>query len=265
MAEPSNNRDPAGAADDEQREELAEGTLMSHLVELRQRLVKATIAIGIVFLCLLPFVQEVFQFVSIPIREQIPGDMIATRPAATFLTPFKTTLFVAVFIAMPVVLYQVWGFVAPGLYRREKRFAVPLLASSIVLFYAGVAFAYGVVFPLMFSFFAAATPEGVAMMTDIDEYLSFILTILFAFGIAFEVPIATVMLVWSGLVPIEKLGKARPYVFLGAFVVGMFLTPPDMISQTMLAVPIYLLYESGLILCRFLLRQKRKEQDEQER
>ena len=162
------------------------------------------------------------------------------------------SLFVAVFLAMPVMLYQVWLFVAPGLYRKEKRFAYPLLLSSIVLFYAGVAFAYYVVFPLMFAFFAGVAPEGVTMMTDISAYLDFILTIFFAFGLAFEVPIATVMLVWSGLVSIESLGKARAYVFLGAFVLGMLLTPPDVISQTLLAVPVYLLYESGLILARVL-------------
>lgn len=263
MADPSSKHD-VSRSDEDEHEELAEGTLISHLVELRQRLMRSVLAIVVVFIILAPFVQEVFQFVSVPLREQLPegNELIATRPAAPFLTPFKTTLFVAVFIAMPVVLYQIWGFVAPGLYRREKRFAVPLLASSIVLFYAGVAFAYSVVFPLMFSFFAAATPEGVAMMTDIDEYLSFILTILFAFGLAFEVPIATVILVWSRLVSIEKLGKARPYVFLGAFVVGMFLTPPDMISQTLLAVPIYLLYESGLLLSRFLIHEKEKQKED---
>lgn len=263
---PPDDADPdreatVGRADDDE-EQLDEGTLISHLVELRQRLVKATLAIGVVFLCLVPFVQEVFQFVSAPIRATLPeGDTpIATRVAAPFLTPFKTTLFVALFAAMPVVLYQIWRFVAPGLYRREKSFAVPLLASSIVLFYAGVAFAYAVVFPLIFAFFAAAAPEGIAVTPDIDEYLSFILTILFAFGIAFEVPIATVMLVWTGLVSLERLKKARAYVFLGAFVIGMFLTPPDMISQTLLAVPMYLLYESGLVLCGFLRRQKQKEE-----
>ena len=163
---------------------------------------------------------------------------------------FKTTLFAALFLAMPVVLSQIWHFVAPGLYRKEKRFALPLIFSSIVLFYVGVSFAYFVVFPLMFGFFAAVAPEGVTMMTDISSYLDFILTLFFAFGLAFEVPIATVMLVWSGLVPIETLGRARAYVFLGAFVMGMLLTPPDAISQTLLAVPVYLLYESGLFMAR---------------
>jgi sec-independent protein translocase protein TatC len=199
-----------------------------------------------------------FTIVAGPLRQALPEEwsMIATRPASPFLTPFMTTLFVAVFIAMPVVLYQIWEFVAPGLYRREKRFALPLMISSIVLFYAGVAFAYYVVFPLMFSFFAMMTPDGVAMMTDIGEYLSFVLTLFLAFGISFEVPIATVMLIWSGLVDVRKLKAARAYVFLGAFVIGMFLTPPDVISQTLLALPMYLLYETGLIMAKFMVPEK---------
>jgi len=190
--------------------------------------------------------------------------MIATQVASPFLTPFKMCLFVAVFLSMPVILYQIWGFIAPGLYRKEKRFAFPLLLSSILLFYAGVAFAHFVVFPLMFAFFATAAPEGVTMMTDISAYLDFILTIFFAFGIAFEVPIATVMLVWSGLVSIETLRKARAFVFLGAFVAGMLLTPPDAISQTLLAVPVYLLYESGLVLAKVLGLGRAPLEDSQE-
>jgi sec-independent protein translocase protein TatC len=173
------------------------------------------------------------------------------------LTPFKLTFFVALFIAMPIVLYQVWAFVAPGLYKKEKRFAMPLLASSIILFYLGIAFAYFVVFPLMFNFFTAVAPEGVEVQTDISQFLDFITTIVFAFGIAFEVPIATVLITWTGLTTPEKLGKARPYVFLGAFVAGMFLTPPDIISQTLLAIPVYLLYELGILMARiFSVRDK---------
>ena len=235
-------------------EQLAEGTLVSHLVELRTRLIRSALAVLVIFLCLVPFAERVFTLIATPLMERLPegATMIATQVASPFLTPFKMTLFVAVFLGMPVMLYQVWLFVAPGLYRKEKRFAYPLLLSSIVLFYAGVAFAYYVVFPLMFAFFVGVAPEGVTMMTDISAYLDFILTIFFAFGLAFEVPIATVMLVWSRLVSIESLGKARAYVFLGAFVLGMLLTPPDVISQTLLAVPVYLLYESGLILARFL-------------
>jgi sec-independent protein translocase protein TatC len=248
--------DSGPGADD--AEKLAEGTLISHLVELRSRMMWAMLAIVIVFAVLVPFSQRIFEFVSQPIRDALPegSAMIVTGMATPFLTPFKTTLFAATFLAMPVVLYQVWAFVAPGLYRREKRFAVPLVVSSILLFYAGVAFAYFVVFKLVFTFFISVTPEGVQNAPDIDQYLSFILRLFFAFGLAFEVPIATFMLVWSRLVSIQSLGKARPYVFLGAFVVGMFLTPPDVFSQTLLAIPIYILYESGLILCRIMLREQ---------
>ena len=241
----------------ESEEQLAEGSLVSHLVELRSRLIRSALSILLIFVCLIPFAEQTFTIVATPLMERLPENatMIATQVASPFLTPFKTSLFVAVFLSMPVILYQVWGFIAPGLYRKEKRFASPLLISSIVLFYSGVAFAYFVVFPLMFGFFAAVSPEGVTMMTDISSYLDFILTIFFAFGLAFEVPIATVMLVWSGLVSLEVLGKARAYVFLGAFVMGMLLTPPDAISQTLLAVPVYLLYEAGLILARVLGKQ----------
>jgi sec-independent protein translocase protein TatC len=182
--------------------------------------------------------------------------MIVTDVAAPFLTPFKTAFFVALFIAMPVVLFQVWQFVAPGLYKREKRFAIPLMVSSVVLFYAGIAFAYFIVFRVMFAFFASVTPGGVAMTPDISAYLSFVLGIFLAFGLAFEVPIATVMLIWSGLVSIRSLKKARPYVFLGAFVIGMVLTPPDVFSQTLLALPMYALYEGGLVMARILLPEK---------
>jgi sec-independent protein translocase protein TatC len=253
------------ASGESEREDLAEGTLISHLIELRSRLVKCVVAVLAVFLCLVPFTQEIFNYVSQPIKDALPegASLIATGIATPFLTPFKTTLFVALFLAMPVVLYQAWRFIAPGLYRRERRFALPLLASSIVLFYAGIAFAYAVVFRLVFPFFVAVTPENVENMPDIGEYLSFVLTIFFAFGLTFEVPIATFMLVWTGLVSVKALAKARAYVFLGAFVVGMFLTPPDVLSQTLLAIPIYLLYESGLILSRLLLRERLAEKGEE--
>ena len=243
--------DVSGPGEDE-KETLAEGSLISHLVELRSRLLKAAAAILIIFICLIPFAERLFTLVATPLMDKLPegATMIATQVASPFLTPFKTSLFVALFLAMPVVLTQAWHFVAPGLYLKEKRFAVPLLLSSIVLFYTGMAFAYFVVFPLMFGFFAAVAPEGVTMMTDINAYLDFILTLFFAFGIAFEVPIATVMLVWSGLVSLKTLTRARGYVFLGAFVAGMFLTPPDAISQTLLAIPVYLLYEVGLLMAR---------------
>jgi len=250
----------------EGEEQLAEGTLVSHLVELRTCLIRSALSILLIFICLVPFAQRIFTLIATPLMDRLPegATMIATQVASPFLTPFKMCLFVAVFLSMPVILYQIWGFIAPGLYRKEKRFAFPLLLSSILLFYAGVAFAHFVVFPLMFAFFATATPEGVTMMTDISAYLDFILTIFFAFGIAFEVPIATVMLVWSGLVSIETLRKARAFVFLGAFVAGMLLTPPDAISQTLLAVPVYLLYESGLVLAKVLGLGRAPLEDSQE-
>ncbi|MDZ7645295.1 MAG: twin-arginine translocase subunit TatC [Woeseiaceae bacterium] len=241
--------DPAGG---ESTEELSEGTLLSHLVELRTRLLKIAAAVVGVFIVLLPFATEIFSIASEPLRAVLPtGKMIATKPASPLIAPFKLTFYVALFIAMPVVLYQVWAFVAPGLYRKEKRFAIPLFASSVLLFYAGIAFAYFVVFPLMFDFFASIAPPDVEVQPDITEFLSFIATIVFAFGIAFEVPIATVLVTWTGLTTPKKLAKARPYVFLGAFILGMFLTPPDVISQTLLAVPVYLLFEIGIFMARF--------------
>lgn len=239
-----------------EEEELAEGTLLSHLVELRGRLVKIAASVIVLFAALLPFNQRIFEFVSAPLLAAVPeGEMIITGAAAPLLVPFKLTFLVSLFLAMPVVLYQVWAFVAPGLYRKEKRFAFPLLASSIMLFYTGVAFAYFVVFPLVFGFFGSINIEGAPWTPDIGSYLDFITSIVLAFGIAFEVPIATVLVVWAGLTTPAKLGKARPYVFLMAFVVGMLLTPPDVISQTLLAIPVYLLYESGIVMSRFFAKK----------
>jgi sec-independent protein translocase protein TatC len=245
-------------APEEEPEQLAEGTLLSHLIELRSRIMKAMLTIAAVLVCLLPFNRKIFTLVARPLLEKLPEgtSMITTRPAGPFLTPFKTTLFVALFLAMPALLYQAWQFVAPGLYKREKRFAMPLLVTSIALFYAGVAFAYYVIFPIMFAFFSASAPEGVRVTPDISEYLDFVLTLFLAFGVAFEVPIATVLLIWSGLISVDRLRSTRPYVFLACFVLGMFLTPPDMISQTLLALPMYLLYESGIWMARFLLPDK---------
>ena len=246
-------------------ENLAEGTLISHLLELRTRLLRAVVAVAIVFAPLALFSNQLFTLDAHPLIEKLPEgtSIIATSVVSPFMTPLKLSLVAAIFVAMPYILFQIWAFVAPGLYRREKRFAVPLLVSSVILFYAGVAFAYYVVFPLMFAFFAAVTPEGVVMMTDIGEYLSFVLTLFLAFGVSFEVPIATVMLIGTGLVDVRKLQAARPYVFLGAFVLGMFLTPPDVISQTLLAVPMYALYEAGLVMARFLLPEKMKPVEEE--
>jgi len=247
-------------------EDLAEGTLLSHLIELRGRLLKITASVVVLFICLLPWSGDIFTLVSEPLREVLPGgQMIATEVASPLITPFKLTFFVALFIAMPVVLYQIWAFVAPGLYKKEKHFAMPFLATSIVLFYVGVAFAYYLVFPLIFKFFTSVAPQGVEVQTDISKFLDFITTIIFAFGLAFEVPIATVLVVWTGLTSPRKLSKARPYVFLGAFIVGMFLTPPDIISQTLLAVPVYLLFELGILMSRiFVIRKEEPEEEEAE-
>ena len=243
-------------------EELAEGTLLSHLVELRARLLKMAAAVMVVFIALLPFSRTIFELVSQPLRAVLPGSaMIATAVASPLLTPFKLTFFVALFIAMPVVLYQDWAFVAPGLYKREKRFALPLLGSSILLFYLGIAFAYFVVFPLMFGFFTSIAPEGVEVQTDIAQFLDFVMMIVFAFGIAFEVPIATVLIVWTGLTTVEKLAKVRAYVFLGAFIIGMFLTPPDVLSQTLLAIPIFVLYELGILMAKLFAPREEPEPD----
>lgn len=243
--------------DNNYEEELAEGTLLSHLIELRSRLLIIAVAVLVAFIILLPFSRDIFTLVSEPLREVLPGNaMIATAVASPLLTPFKLTFFAALFLVMPVVLFQVWNFIAPGLYKNEKRFAIPLLATSIVLFYLGIAFAYFVVFPLIFGFFTSIAPEGVEVQTDITQFLDFITTIVFAFGIAFEVPVATVLIVWAGLTNIEKLAKARPYVFLMAFIAGMFLTPPDVISQSLLAVPVYLLYELGIIMSKVFVSKK---------
>jgi sec-independent protein translocase protein TatC len=253
----------ADQSPDSAAEVLEEASLISHLVELRNRLVRMSLTILAVFICLVPFAEQIFTLVAQPLIDALPegATMIATQVASPFLTPFKTTLWVSLCVAMPVVLFQVWAFVAPGLYRTEKRFAIPLLVSSIILFYCGIAFAYFVVFPLMFAFFTTVAPEGVTVMTDINNYLDFVLVIFFAFGLAFEVPIATVMLVWSGLTTPKKLGQNRAYVFLGAFVAGMLLTPPDIISQTLLAVPIYILYEAGIIMARIMLPESSTEAD----
>jgi sec-independent protein translocase protein TatC len=241
----------------EPEEQLAEGTLMSHLLELRSRLMKSVLAVIVVFLGLTPWMDRVFEYVSKPLRDALPegSEMIVTDVAAPFMTPMKTTFFVALFIAMPVVLFQIWAFVAPGLYKREKRFAIPLMASSILLFYLGIAFAYFIVFKVMFGFFASVTPGGVAMTPDISAYLTFVLGIFLAFGLAFETPIATFMLIWSGLVSVATLKRVRPYIFLGAFVIGMLLAP-DVFSMTLMAIPIYCLYEAGLVMARILLPEK---------
>jgi len=240
-------------------EKLAEGTLISHLLELRNRLVRA---FGLVFILVLPaayFRNEIFDLVSKPLILQLPkgSTMITTGVMTPFTTPFKLAIYVALFAAMPFILYQIWAFIAPGLYRKEKRFAVPLLLSSIVLFYVGVAFAWKFVFPVMFKFFAGATPTGVQMMPDIASYLDFALTMFLAFGIAFEVPVAVVLLSLTGLVSVAKLASSRGYVIIGIFVVAAVLTPPDPISQLLMAIPMWLLYELGLVMARLMTRPQK--------
>jgi sec-independent protein translocase protein TatC len=247
-------------------EQLAEGTLISHLIELRQRLLKAVIAVGVAFVPCAIYANDLFTLIATPLLEKMPQgtSMIATSLVAPFMAPFKLALFVALFAAMPYVLYQAWAFVAPGLYKREKRFAVPLVVSSILLFYGGAAFAYFVVFPLMFAFLTTTAPTGVQVMTDMANYLDFVLLLFFAFGIAFEVPVATVLLAATGLVRVETMARNRGYVILGIFVIAAFLTPPDALSQTFMAGPMYLLYEIGILLSRVLLKEKLAQQRSEE-
>ena len=237
---------------------LAEGTLISHLLELRDRLLKAMLAVGICFVPCAFYMNQLFSFVAEPLKRKLPAGatLIATSVVAPFTVPFKLALVLAIGIAIPFVLYQAWAFVAPGLYRHEKKLAVPLLVSSVLLFYLGAAFAYYVVFPVMLSFFVATTPSGVQMMTDMGSYLDFVMVLLLAFGAAFEVPVATVLLVWTGFVRIATLRKNRGFVLLGIFIFAAFVTPPDAVSQSAMAVPMYLLYEIGIVMAGLLLKDK---------
>lgn len=230
--------------------------LVAHLRELRDRFRNALIAVFVAFLGLFPFANQLYTYVSEPLRSLLPegSSMIATEVTSPFLTPFKLSLVLAVFIAMPVILAQLWGFIAPGLYKSERRIAIPLLTSSVVLFYAGVAFAYYVVFPLLFGFFTTVGPVDISVMTDINRYLDFVLKLFFAFGLAFEVPVAAVILILTGVVTADQLANNRSYVIVGCFVMGMLLTPPDVISQTLLALPMWLLFEIGLVMGRILSR-----------
>lgn len=243
---------------------LEEQPLISHLLELRTRVTRMVIAILVLLVAFFPFGNDIYIFVAAPLMDVMPEgtSMIATQVASPFLTPFKLALVTAVFVAMPYLLHQLWSFIAPGLYQHEKRLAVPLLASSVILFYAGAAFAYFVVFPLVFAFLTNVAPEGVAVATDITAYLDFVLTLFFAFGISFEVPIATILLVLAGMTTPDKLAQKRPFVVVGAFVIGMLLTPPDVISQTLLAVPIWLLFEVGIFFSRLLKRKPKSSEEE---
>lgn len=238
--------------------------LTAHLIELRDRLLKAVLAVIAVFAVLFYFSKELYALVAKPLMDVMPAgtSMIATDVTSPFLVPFKLSFYAAILLAMPIILHQVWSFISPGLYKHEKRFGIPLLVSSVLLFYAGVAFAYFVVFPLLFAFFTSIAPEGVAVMTDIGRYLDFISTLFIAFGLAFELPIAIVLLVWSGLTTPEKLRDARPYVVVGCFITGMLLTPPDVFSQTLLAVPMWMLYEAGIFFARFTGKRREEEREE---
>ena len=231
--------------------------LVAHLTELRDKLLRALLAVLVVFIGLFPFANQIYTFVSRPLRALLPegATMIATEVASPFLTPFKLTLVTALFLAIPYVLYQLWSFIAPGMYRHEKKLAIPLLVSSVLLFYAGAAFAYYVVFPLIFAFFTSVGPEDITIMTDINRYLDFVLKLFFAFGLAFEIPIAALLMIWTGITTPEDLARKRPYIIVGCFIFGMLLTPPDIISQSLLAIPMWLLFELGVFLGRFIERR----------
>ena len=247
-------------SEEKKREELAEGTLMSHLLELRDRLMRAMLALLIAFIPCAIYSNELYDIISKPLVAKLPKDasMIAIGVIAPFMVPFKLAFYVALFAAMPVVIYQLWAFIAPGLYRREKRFAVPLLLSAVLLFYVGVFFAYFAVFPVMFEYLVHSGPTTVKMQTDISQYLDFVITLFFAFGVAFEVPVAVVLLVLTGIVSVEKLATNRGYVLIGIFVVAAFLTPPDALSQCIMAVPMYALYEGGLLMARVMQKMRRE-------
>ncbi|MDX2507064.1 MAG: twin-arginine translocase subunit TatC [Gammaproteobacteria bacterium] len=242
-----------------------EQPFMAHLIELRDRILRIVVVVIAIFLVLFFFANDLYHIVSAPLLAQLPegSTMIATGVAAPFLTPFKLSLVSSIFIAIPYIFYQFWSFVAPGLYRHEKRLALPMITSSVILFYSGIVFSYYLVFPLMFAFFTATTPEGVAMMTDISQYLDFVLKMFFAFGLAFEVPIVTIVLTLTGVTNADKLAEKRPYVIVGSFVIGMLLTPPDIVSQTLLAIPVWLLFELGIIFSR-LIGNKKSAQEEEE-
>ena len=227
---------------------------LQHLIELRDRLIRALLAVLIIFICVFPFAKELYALLAQPLIAALPagGQMIATDVVGVFLVPMKVALLVAFLIALPYVLFQVWAFVAPGLYSHEKKLVLPLVAASVLLFFLGMSFAYFLVFPTVFKFMSSVAPEGVAWMTDIEKYLSFAMTTFIAFGVTFEVPVLVIVLVRVGMVSVEKLKEIRPYVIVGAFVIGAIFTPPDVISQVMLAVPMWLLYEVGILMARLI-------------
>ena len=241
-------------------------TLFDHLLELRTRLLHAVVGVLVVFCSLVYFAQDLYQYLALPLLASMPegSQMIATDVASPFFAPFKLTIVLSIFVAMPFILYQIWSFVAPGLYKNEKRLVIPLMIGSSVLFYAGIAFAYFMVFPVIFAFFNSVAPEGVTVATDISSYLDFVLKLFFAFGAAFEIPIAIILLCWSGVTNPKALREKRPFVVVGAFFIGMLLTPPDIISQTMLAIPMLLLFEVGIIMASFYVKKSNEISPEDE-
>jgi sec-independent protein translocase protein TatC len=255
MTEPENNN-----SNDE------EMGFIAHLLELRDRLLRMVLCIIFVFLAIFYFSNDLYSYVAGPLMKHMPegSQMIAIDVASPFLTPFKLSMMASIFLSMPFILYQLWAFIAPGLYRHERRMAAPLVVASSILFYLGMTFAYYVVFPLVFGFLTGTAPEGVSVMTDISRYLDFVLTIFFAFGLAFQVPVATILLVWSGATTPESLVTKRPYIIVGAFVIGMILTPPDIISQTLLAIPMWILFELGVIFARVYVPVREEEEEEDE-
>jgi sec-independent protein translocase protein TatC len=250
MSAPQNQQNMSNEAPNPNSPDTDPGQpLIEHLIELRSRLLRSALAVAILFVPLFYYANDLYAYLSSPLRAYLPEgtSMIATEVASPFLTPFKLSLVCSIFVAMPYILHQIWSFIAPGLYANEKKIAFPLLVSSITLFYSGIAFAYFVVFPLVFAFFTSVAPDGVTIMTDINRYLDFVLKLFFAFGLAFEIPIATLLLVWTGATTPQSLREKRPFVVVGCFVVGMLLTPPDVVSQILLAVPMWLLFEGGIL------------------
>ncbi|MDE1487268.1 Sec-independent protein translocase subunit TatC [Xenorhabdus bovienii] len=240
--------------------------LIGHLIELRKRILNSLITVLVIFLALVYFSNDIYRLIAAPLMEQLPkgANMIATDVASPFFTPIKLTIMVSVVVSAPMILYQVWAFIAPALYKHERRLIMPLLFSSSVLFYLGMAFAYFVVFPIAFGFFVKTVPAGVVISTDISNYLSFVMALFMAFGVSFEVPVAIILLCWSGVVTPESLKRKRPYILVGAFVVGMLLTPPDVFSQTLLAIPMYLLFEVGILLSQFYVGGRKSGRAENE-
>ena len=245
--------------------ESLQSGFIGHLIELRNRLMKALLSILLIFIALVYFANDIYAFVADPLVQSLPENstMIATDVTAPFFAPFKLTLFISLFAAIPFILHQVWSFIAPGLYQHEKRMLIPILVSSIVLFYSGIAFCYFVVMPIILGFFTSVGPEMMTLSPDISSYLSFILKLFFAFGVAFEIPVAIMLLCWSSATTTQSLREKRPYIAVGAFVIAMFLTPPDVLSQTLLALPMLLLFELGLILAAFYTKKTTEQQEEE--